>query len=263
VALTEQFRALHAEGTFVMANVFDAGSARLLASLGFPALATTSGGFAATLGRPDMSVTRDELVAHVAALTAAVDVPLSVDAERGYATTPEGVAETVGLLAEAGAAGCSIEDWDPAAGAIDDRDAAAARITAAAEAAHRTGMVLTGRCENHIHGVDDLADTIDRLVAYGEAGADVLFAPGLVAEHDVRRVVDGTGAPVSLLIFRGGVTVGQAGSWGVRRISVGSSLAWVAYGAVADAARALRDTGSVPVDAPWLSRPDAAAFRAV
>ena len=148
---------------------------------GFEALATTSAGFAWTLGKDDQQVTRDELVAHVDALSAVTDLPLNVDSERCYPDEPGGVAETVKLLAEAGAAGCSIEDYDPATRTIDDVGLAAERVATAAEAAHGLDepMVLTGRAENHIRGVDDLDDTIARLIEYRDAGADCVYAPGL------------------------------------------------------------------------------------
>src|SRR5262249_26230707 len=151
---------------FVMPNAWDVGSARLLASLGFEALATTSAGFAASLGRLDQHVTLAELVEHVGALAEAVDVALSVDSERCFSDTTEGVKDTVRRLAEAGAAGCSIEDYDPATDRIDDAGLAAERVAAAVEAARESGMVLTARAENHLHGRDDLDDTIARLAAY-------------------------------------------------------------------------------------------------
>src|SRR5205807_4898901 len=165
-----RFRALHArERLFVMPNPWDIGSARLLASCGFEALATTSAGFAWSIGKVDQTVTRDELVAHVAALAAATSLPLNVDSERCFPDDPGGVAETVTQLADAGAAGFSIEDYDPATDCIDDVDVAAERVSTAAEAG--AGMVVTGRAENHLHGVDDLDDTIARLIAYRDAGA--------------------------------------------------------------------------------------------
>ena len=177
----ERFRALHAaDGLFVMPNPWDVGSARLLASCGFEALATTSAGFAWALGKHDQTVTRDELVAHVKELAAATDLPLNVDSERCYPDDPGGVAETVALLAEAGAAGFSIEDYDPAAGGMDEIGVAAERVAVAADASRRLTepMVLTARAENHIRGVTDLDDTIARLIAYREAGADALYATG-------------------------------------------------------------------------------------
>src|SRR5436190_24162333 len=168
-----RFRSLHAaDELFVMPNPWDVGSARLLASLGFEALATTSAGFAWSLGKLDQRVSRDELVAHVRSLSAATPLPLNVDSERCYPDDPGGVAETAAMLAEAGAAGFSIEDYDPATGRIDEVELAAERVAEAAAAAHGLPdpLVLTGRCENHIRGVDDLDDTISRLVAYRDAG---------------------------------------------------------------------------------------------
>lgn len=238
------FRSLHTAGTFVMPNPWDVPSARLLEHLGFPALATTSSGFAASLGRADQRVSRDELVAHVATVTAAVQVPLSVDAERGYAQDPAGVAETVRLLAEAGASGVSIEDYDPATGRIDPVEVAVERVAAAAEVCRQYGMVLTGRAENHLYGIDDLGDTIARLNAYREAGAACLYAPGLTDLGDIARVVREVGAPVNVLALRHGPAVRQLADVGVRRVSTGGSLAWAAFGALVDAATELRDRGT-------------------
>jgi len=242
--LRRAFRALHERGTFVLPNPWDVGSARLLESLGAVALATTSSGFAASLGRPDQRVTRDELVAHVAALTAAVRVPVAVDAERGYAADPQGVAETVELLAAAGAAGVSLEDYDPATDRIDDVEAAVERVAAAAAVCDRYGMVLTGRCENLLYGVDDLDDTIARLRAYRDAGATAVHAPGLVALPDIARVVTEVGVPVNVLALRAGPSVPQLAGVGVRRVSVGGALTWAAYGALVEAARELLTTGT-------------------
>lgn len=243
-AARRRFADLHADGTFVLPNPWDAGSARLLEHLGFVALATTSSGFAASLGRDDQQVTRDELVAHVAALCAAVEVPVTVDAEWGYPQDPGGVAATVELLAAAGASGVSIEDYDPTAGRVDPLDVAAARIAVAAEACARHGMVLTARAENHLYGVDDLDDTITRLRAYRDAGALAVYAPGLSSLPDIRQVVAGTGAPVNVLALPGGPSVPELADAGVRRVSTGGSLAWAAYGALADAAEELRTTGT-------------------
>ncbi|MBI5088660.1 MAG: isocitrate lyase/phosphoenolpyruvate mutase family protein, partial [Actinobacteria bacterium] len=164
-SITDHFRELHATGCFVMPNPFDVGSTRLLTELGFPALATTSSGCAASLGRLDMTVTRDEMLRHVEALVAATHLPFNVDSERLFADDAAGVAETVGLIARTGAAGCSIEDWDPVAGSIDPHDAAVERVASAAGAARASGLVLTARCENLLHGVLDLDDTIGRLCA--------------------------------------------------------------------------------------------------
>ncbi|GIF04337.1 isocitrate lyase/PEP mutase family protein [Actinoplanes siamensis] len=243
-AVRERFRQLHEAGTFLLPNPWDAGSARLLASLGFAALATTSSGFAATLGKPDQHVTRDELVAHVAALTAAVDVPLNVDAERCFAETAAGIGETVDLLAEAGAAGISIEDYDPVTGRLETLETGAERVAAAARACARHGIVLTARAENHLYGRDDLDDTITRLRAYREAGADVVYAPGLRAPADLGRVVAEVPAPVNVLAVGGAPAVPELAALGVRRISTGGALAWAAYGAMRDAARELLTAGT-------------------
>src|SRR5436305_1444826 len=183
----ERFRSLHAgPDLFLMPNPWDIGSAKLLASMGFEALATTSGGFAATLGRLDGSVTRDEAVAHAAAVVDAADVPVSADFEYCFADEPAAVAETVSLGIEAGLAGCSVEDWSGTA--IYDAALAAQRVAAAVEVAHAgpVRLVLTARAENYLHDRKDLADTVKRLQAYQEAGADVLFAPGVLSRDELR-----------------------------------------------------------------------------
>jgi 2-methylisocitrate lyase-like PEP mutase family enzyme len=242
-----RFRALHAAGRlFVMPNPWDVGSARLLASCGFEALATTSAGFAWATGRLDQSVSRDELVAHVEELVAATNLPLNVDSERCYPDDPGGVAQTVALLADAGASGFSIEDYDPATGTIDDVEVAAGHVAIAAEAAHhlREPMVLTGRAENHIRGVDDLDDTIARLVAYRDAGADVVYAPGLTDLDQIEAVVEAVGVPVNVLALPTGPTLAQLSSAGVRRVSTGSLLAGAAYGALLVGARELLTEGT-------------------
>lgn len=238
------FRALHESGTFLLPNPWDVGSAKLLEHVGAVALATTSSGFAATFGRKDQEVTREELVEHVAALTAAVTVPVNVDAESGYAADPAGVAETVSLLAEAGASGLSIEDYDAGTGALYPLDAAAERIAAAASVCERHGIVLTGRAENHLYGVTDLGDTIARLNAYRDAGAGCVYAPGLTDLADIARVVDETGAPVNVLALPKGPSVPELAGVGVRRVSTGGALAWAAYGALVTAARELLDAGT-------------------
>ncbi len=232
------------EQLFVMPNPWDVGSARLLEAAGFEALATTSAGFAWSIGKLDQAVTRDELVAHVANLAAATTVPINVDSERCYPDDPGGVAETVALLASAGAAGFSIEDYNPATGAIDPVEVAAESV-ATAVAANRglnEPMVVTGRAENHIRGVDDLDDTIARLIAYRDAGADAVYAPGLTDLDQIAAAVAAVGIPVNVLALPGGPTVGQLASVGVRRVSVGSLLASAAYGAlVAGASELLTD----------------------
>jgi len=242
-----RFRELHArEGLFVMPNPWDRGSAKLLAALGFEALATTSAGFAWSLGKLDQTVTRDELVAHVAALSAATELPLNVDSERCYPEDPGGVAETVRLLAEAGASGCSIEDFVPARDSIDDVGLAAERVAEAAAAAHglASPMVLTARAENHLHGIDDLDDTIARLVAYRDAGADCVYAPGLVALDQISRVVERVGVPVNVLALPAGPSISELAAVGVRRVSTGSLLASAAYGALVAGARELAGPGT-------------------
>jgi 2-methylisocitrate lyase-like PEP mutase family enzyme len=242
-----RFRALHSRGRlFVMPNPWDIGSAKLLASFGFEALATTSAGFAWSLGKLDQNVSRDELVAHVAQLADATSLPLNVDSERCYPNEPGGVTETVALLSQAGAAGFSIEDYDPVAESIDDMAGAAERVAAAAEAAQRLPepMVLTGRAENHIRDVDDLDDTIARLIAYRDAGADVVYAPGLADLDQIAAVVKSVGVPVNVLALPNGPSLAELASVGVRRVSTGSLPAGSAYGALLAAARELLTEGT-------------------
>lgn len=240
----KRFRAMHRDGLFVMPNAWDIGSARLLASIGFQAIATTSSGHAASLGRADQEVTRDELLSHVEALVDAVDLPVSVDAERCFADEPAGVARTVELIAAAGAAGCSIEDYDPATRSIDAIDIATERVAAASEAARKHGLVLTARAENHLYGIDDLTDTIQRLVAYRAAGADVVYAPGLVDGGQIERLVKAVDAPVNVLAMRAAPSISELATLGVRRVSTGGGLARAAYGALLAAGRELQSTGT-------------------
>ncbi len=227
-----------------MPNAWDVGSARILASMGFEALATTSLGHAAGLGKVDLTVTRDEMLDHVEALSSAVDLPLNVDAERCFADDPAGVAETIAEIAARGAAGCSIEDYNPATGQIDPLDVAVARVAAAAEAARRHGVVLTARAENHVYDLGDLGDTIRRLIAYRAAGADVIYAPRLIEADDIRRVVDATDAPANVLAVRHTPSVAELAQVGVRRVSTGGALARAAYGALVAAADELRGAGT-------------------
>jgi 2-methylisocitrate lyase-like PEP mutase family enzyme len=237
-----------------MPNPWDAGSARLLEAAGFEALATTSAGFAWSLGKLDGQVSRDELVAHVAELTAATSLPLNVDSERCFPDEPGGIAETVALLAEAGAAGFSIEDYDPATGRIEELELAAERVAEAAEAAHSLSdpLVLTGRAENHLRGVDDLDDTIARLIAYRSAGADALYAPLLRDLDQIRTVVEAVGAPVNVLAIPSGPPIAQLESVGVRRVSTGSLLAGAAYAALLAGAGELLDDGTSSYAAPGI-----------
>jgi len=242
-----RFRELHAANElFVMPNPWDVGSAKLLTTLGFQALATTSAGFAWTLGKLDQKVTRDELVAHVAEISAATTLPLNVDSERCYPEEPGGIAETVALLAEAGAAGCSIEDYDPETGGMDSIEVAAAHVAEAVEAAHSlpSPVVLTARAENHLRGVDDVDDTIARLIAYREAGADCVYAPWLTDLGRIARIVEEVGAPVNVLAVPAGPSVPELASVGVRRVSTGSLLASAAYGALVTGARELAGPGT-------------------
>ena len=238
----------HASPPLLLANAWDAGSARILASLRFEALATTSSGHAATLGRLDGSVTREEAIEHAAAIVAATpQLPVSADLERCFADDPAGVAETVRMALGAGLAGCSIEDQT---GRPDDPiyplELAAERVAAAAEAAHSgpVWLVLTARAENHLHGRDDLEDTIARLQAYERAGADVLYAPALGGLEEIRRVIDAVGKPLNVLARPGVPPVAQLAELGVARISVGGAFAFAALGALVAAAEELRDEGT-------------------
>ena len=253
----DRFRSLHVPGSpLLMPNPWDIGSARLLASLGFQALATTSSGFAMTLGRLDGQVSRDEAIGHARTLAAAVDVPLSADLENCFADELEGVVTTVVQARDAGLAGCSIEDWSGSR--LYERDEAAERVAAAVEAADGA-LVITARAENHLHGRDDLADTIARLQAYQEAGADVLYAPGLTDIAQIRAVVHALDRPVNVLAMAGGPPATELAAAGVARISVGGAFAFTAVAAVVDAARELLDQGTY--DYAMRARAGAAAVR--
>jgi 2-methylisocitrate lyase-like PEP mutase family enzyme len=246
--LAERFLSLHkGDRPLLMPNPWDIGAAKLLESLGFEALATTSSGFAATLGRLDGGVTRDEAIAHAAGIVEVVDVPVSADLENCFADEPAGVAETVGLAVEAGLAGCSVEDYSgPDSDTIYDAGLAAERVAAAVEAAHSgpRKLVLTARAENLIHGRDDLADTIARLQSYQEAGADVLFAPGARDLDTIRELVSSVDLPVNMLVLPGMPSVSELAEAGVSRISVGGAFAFAAYGAAAAAGRELMESGT-------------------
>jgi len=237
------FRALHEGEPFVIPNPWDAGSARVLEALGFEALATTSSGFAFTLGRLDSNATLGEVAAHVDQLARATDLPVSVDLENGYAADAAGVAHAIERVAEAGAVGGSIEDWDPADG-LYELDEAVERLAAAVEVVRGLAFpfVLTARAENHIRGNPDLADTIARLQAYEGAGADVLYAPGLRTVEEIREVCDAVTRPVNVLAF-GDLSFAELAGAGAQRVSVGGGLAFVAVAAFADAARAIREDG--------------------
>jgi len=242
--LRQRFHDLHATDTFVMPNPFDVGSAKLLEHLGFPALATTSSGHAATLGRNDQHVTRDELLRHVEAITSAVTVPVNVDSEYCFADDLHGIADTVRLLAAAGASGCSIEDYNPATRAIDPMEVSSDRVATAAAAANEHGMLLTARTEGLLYGRDDVDGVIDRLVAFWEAGADCVYAPGLRSVADIRRAVEAVDVAVNVLAMPDVPPVPELAALGVRRISVGGALAWAAYRGLERAARQLITDGT-------------------
>ncbi len=244
----QAFLSLHT-GTspLLLPNAWDPGSARIFAWLGFEALATTSSGAAATQGRLDGSLSRDETLNQAAAMVAATDLPVSADLENGFGDEPEAVAATVRLALDAGLAGCSIEDFTgDAENPIYDPGLAAQRMAAASEAAHAgpVRLVLTGRAENYLHGQPDLDDTIARLLAYERAGADVLYAPGITGLDDIRRVVSSVSRPVNVLARPGGPAVTELAAAGVARISVGGALCFAALGAVVEAARELQEHGT-------------------
>ena len=249
VERAERFLALHqGPGPLLMPNAWDAGSARLLVSLGFKAVASTSSGFAATMGKLDGAVCLNEAMAHSRVLVkAAGAVPVSADLENGFGPDPADVRLTVLDAVSTGLAGCSIEDYsgDPA-DPIYDQKLAVERVATAVSVAHRgpVRLVVTARAENLIHGRDDLADTIARLQAYQEAGADVLYAPGLTDLADIRSVVTSVDRPVNVLALPAGPPVAELAAAGVRRISVGGAFAFAAYGTLIEAARELLDQGT-------------------
>ena len=239
-----EFRALHAgRGTFVMPNPWDAGSARVLAAMGFEALATTSAGHAFSRGRRDGGVTRDEALENARAIVAATELPVSADLENGFGHDPATAAETIVLAAGVGLVGGSIEDASgEEAAPIYPIEVAAARVAAAVEAARGLPFpfMLTARAENFLHGRRDLADTIARLQAYDRAGADVLFAPGLPDMESIRAVCAAVTRPVNVLVGNPGFTVEMLREAGVRRVSLGGALSRVALGALVDAAKELQ-----------------------
>jgi 2-methylisocitrate lyase-like PEP mutase family enzyme len=244
----ERFRQLHQGEPFLIPNPWDAGSAKVLAGLGFKALATTSGGLAFTLGRPDGTVTLDEIASHVASVSQAVDLPVSVDLENGYGPAPEDAAKAITVAAEAGAVGGSIEDWDRDDGKLYEQDEAVERVAAAAEAASALDFqfTFTARAENFLRGNPDLDDTIARLNAYGEAGADVLYAPFLRNADEIKAICDGVSKPVNVLAFVAlGLGVGEIYEAGAQRISVGSGLTWTATNALAEAAEKMLGEGDL------------------
>ena len=243
-----EFHRLHASGCFVMPNPWDAGSARALEQMGFKALATTSAGFAWTLGRADNNVTLEEALEHLRVVAAAVEVPVNADFEGGYAVDPDGVAANVKRAAETGIAGLSIED---SSGDADEPlfafDLAVARIAAARQAIDEsgTGVLLTGRSEGFVAGRPDIDETVRRLRAYADAGADCLYAPRIGTLEDVSAVVAAVSPkPVNLLINMPFTTVAEAAELGVRRISVGGTLARTAWGGFLAAAQEIADDGT-------------------
>jgi 2-methylisocitrate lyase-like PEP mutase family enzyme len=247
----EAFRALHSGEAFVIPNPWDAGSAKVLAALGFEALATTSAGFAFTLGRRDGDVSLDEVIDHTRELAEATPLPVSVDLENGYGPAPEQADLAITRAAEAGAVGGSIEDWDGEQRRIYDLSHAADRVAAAVEAAQRLDVpfTLTARAENFFRRNPDMEDTIARLQAYERAGANVLYAPALISPDQVRAVREATSRPLNVLGLPG-MSFREIVDAGATRISVGSQLTWVAVGAFAKAAERLRagDLSALPAD---------------
>jgi 2-methylisocitrate lyase-like PEP mutase family enzyme len=252
----DAFRALHAGEPFVIPNPWDAGSARLLAALGFEALATTSSGFAFTLGRLDGGATLDEVCAHVTELDGATPLPVSADLENGYGADPESAALAIRRSAEAGAVGGSIEDFDPA-GQLYELPHAVERVAAAVEAAHALDFpfTLTARAENHIRGNPDLDDTIRRLQAFEAAGADVLYAPGLATVDEIRAVCGAVSKPVNVLA-RPDLGLAEIAEAGAQRVSLGGSLTWTAVGAAAAVARDIAERGDFSSLGPGLPLED-------
>jgi 2-methylisocitrate lyase-like PEP mutase family enzyme len=242
------FRKLHESGCFVLPNPYDVGSAKALQHLGFNAVASTSAGFAWTIGKADNRVTVDEVCDHLAAISAAVDIPVNADFEGGFAVEPEGVATNVARAVKTGLAGLSIEDsTGDKAKPLFDRSLAIERIKAARKAidADKSGVLLTGRCEAFLWGVTDLKLVIDRLLAYSDAGADCLYAPGLKTKDDIAAVVKAVAPkPFNLLIGASGLSLEQARDIGVRRISVGGSLARTAWAGFMKAAREMAEKGT-------------------
>ena len=246
--LAERFSALHRPGEpLLLPNPWDAGSARVLAWLGFEALATTSSGSAATLGLLDGQIGSELALEHARIIVAATPLPVSADLENGFAADADGVAQTVRGAIEVGLAGFSIEDYTGDEQAPIYRiDEAADRVRAAAEVAHAgpVRLVVTGRCENFLHGRDDLGDTIARLQAYQEAGADVLYAPGPTDSAQIRSIVESVDRPVNVLARQGMAPVSELAELGVARISVGGAFAFAAIDALVQAGRELREHGT-------------------
>ena len=241
----KQFRTLHHDGLFVMPNAWDGASARVMVASGAVAVATTSSGFAATLGRTDYAVTLDELLRHSALLASVAGAPVSVDSERCYGATPAGVADCVEALAAAGVAGCSIEDFDPASETIDSIDISVERVGAAVEVANRHGMVLTARAERHLYETNaDFNDTMERLRRFAEAGAGCIYAPGLSDPAQIAAVCQ-IGPAVNVLLSQATPPIAKLAELGVRRVSTGGALVRSALGEVRRAVRELHDEGTL------------------
>lgn len=244
------FRALHErENAFIIPNPWDVGTARVLAHLGFKALATTSMGYAFSLGRRDNTLDRQQVMAHASAIASATQLPVSADMENGFGDSPDTVAETIRLAAAAGVVGGSIEDaTGRSSQPIYDMELAIERVRAAVSAARALPFpfTLTARAENYLHGRPDLADTIKRLQAYQEAGADVLYAPGLASKEDIATVVSSVDRPVNVLMgLRGAqMSLAELSAMGVKRVSVGSSLCRSALGALLRAAQEMQEHGT-------------------
>lgn len=244
MTLKDTFKSLHQDGIFIMANPWDRGSALVLQEMGFPALATTSAGLGRSIGKDDQEVSRDELLAHVAELTALLSVPLNVDSERLFPDDPGGIAETVRLLANAGASGCSIEDYNPSSSSIDSMQSASEAVAIAAQACAEHSLLLTARAENHLYGISDLDDTIARLLAYQNVGCDVLYAPGLISASDISRVTSSIGLPLNVLATPKGPPVPELAELGVRRVSIGGAMYNAAVRTLREGAQELLDHGT-------------------
>ena len=234
-----RFRELHADGCFVMPNPWDRGSAKRLESMGFPALATTSSGHAESLGRVDQQISSDEMLEHATHMASTVSVPLNIDSERLFSEDLSALGAMVEAIAATGAAGCSIEDYRPDTQSIDPLERSVARVGAAAEAASASGLVLTARAEAFLYTDADLDEVLERLVRFSEAGADVVYAPGLRERSDIARVVGEVDCPVNVLLWPGGPDVGDLARLGVRRISTGGALMRDAYAAMEHSAARL------------------------
>ena len=236
----DRFRELHSQGCFVMPNPWDVGSARRLHHMGFAALATTSSGHAGSLGKLDQQVSLEQMLSHAEQMAAAVPIPLNVDSERLFAEDASAIRGVVEAIAATGSAGCSIEDYVPTSNAIDPIEVAVARVSATVEAAAGSGMVVTARAEGLLYSLCDLPEIIERLVRFRDAGADVVYAPGLNRAADIELVVKEVGCPVNVLLWPGGPDVAELAALGVRRISTGGGLMRIAYEAMESKAKQLR-----------------------